>query len=38
MGKGKDVCVITFNHADFLPQIEKFGVNISPPKQLFQGE
>jgi putative PIN family toxin of toxin-antitoxin system len=38
LGQGRDVCILTFNHADFLPQIKKFGVQIKTPKQFFQGE
>jgi putative PIN family toxin of toxin-antitoxin system len=38
MGRGDEVCIVTFNHADFLPQIHKFGVHIKTPKQFFQGD
>lgn len=38
LGQGEGVCILSFNHTDFLPQIKKFGVQIKTPKQFFQGE
>jgi putative PIN family toxin of toxin-antitoxin system len=38
LGKGKDVCILTFNQADFLPQAKKFGLQVKTPKQFFQGD
>ncbi len=38
LGLGDDVCIITFNRADFLPEVNRFGLTLQTPKQFFQGK
>jgi hypothetical protein len=36
LGKGEDVGILTFNQADFSPQINRFGVKTETPQQFCE--
>ncbi len=36
LGLGEEVRIITFNAADFLPEIRRFGIEVETPKQFFE--
>jgi putative PIN family toxin of toxin-antitoxin system len=36
LGTGDKVCILTFNQADFLPEVNRFGIELKTPKQFFE--
>jgi putative PIN family toxin of toxin-antitoxin system len=36
LGMGDKVCILTFNKADFLPEVNRFGIELKTPKQFFE--
>jgi putative PIN family toxin of toxin-antitoxin system len=36
LGRGEEARIITFNHADFSPQIDRFGLRTETPQKFFE--